>query len=284
MGLLCNSALLIGIAEFLVHEGDGVEFVVPEELLYFVDLVYEEEYLLAVEFEFEVSHAEIDSVVAPFEDALVLHQRDALSVQPEESLTPRKTTVHQFKRLAAYSQTELSSHLYLNPYLTHPSMQVESSPSNCLLFVLHCLFALFSQLRLGYLVVPDAFDDFLEDETALSAHHLIDDGLQVYFRVDGIYTKRDLGGCEGEGEGGDVDSEAQMRLVPVFPDLQMYLPESVAVLQYFSIDVCEGDGDFELKQEFVEIVTANALTLNVRQSKLVFLHCWHCFWGVLGAQ
>jgi hypothetical protein len=55
--VVCDSALFVGIAELLLDEGDGVEFVVPEKFLNFVDLVYEEEYFLAVQFELEVGHA-----------------------------------------------------------------------------------------------------------------------------------------------------------------------------------------------------------------------------------
>jgi hypothetical protein len=35
----------------------------------------------------------------------------------------------------------------------------------------------------------------------------------------------------------EFGSETQMRLVSVFPDLQAHLSESVAVLQYFTVDV-----------------------------------------------
>lgn len=71
--MLGNSALLVRIIELLLNEGDCVKFVGPEELLYLFEFVDEEEYLLAVEFEFEVGHAEVDGAAAPLYDAVVLH-------------------------------------------------------------------------------------------------------------------------------------------------------------------------------------------------------------------
>jgi hypothetical protein len=79
---MCDPAVFVGVAELLLDEGDGVELVAAEELLDLVELIDQEEDFLAVELEFEVSHAEVHCL-PPLQDAVVLYQGNALTVQPE---------------------------------------------------------------------------------------------------------------------------------------------------------------------------------------------------------
>lgn len=57
-------------------------------------------------------------------------------------------------------------------------------------------------LFLSDLLVPDGLDHLLENQTALPFHDLINDGLQVDLRVDGIHLHCDLIGRDCQRDDG----------------------------------------------------------------------------------
>lgn len=71
--MLGNPTLLIRVIELLLNKSHCIELVSPEELLYLLEFINEKYYFLAIEFEFEVGHAEVHSAVAPLYDAVVLN-------------------------------------------------------------------------------------------------------------------------------------------------------------------------------------------------------------------
>lgn len=116
---LGHPTFLIRVIELLLNKSNSVELVSPEELLYLLELIDQEEYFLAVEFEFEVGHAEIDCAAGPFHYAVVLDQRDALSIEPEEGFAPGEVAIEELEVLHADAQVETTCYFYLDTHIAY---------------------------------------------------------------------------------------------------------------------------------------------------------------------
>ena len=78
--LMDYPAQLVRVRDLLPNEFQKVEVAASEEGVGLVELIGDEDDLLAVEFEFDVGHHQVKRVVAPFQDSVVLVYGDALFV------------------------------------------------------------------------------------------------------------------------------------------------------------------------------------------------------------
>jgi hypothetical protein len=176
-----DPALLIGVFHLTLHKFNRVEVVDLQEPIDLVELVHEEEQFLAVEFEFEVGHAEVDLPLRPLQDAVDVAHRNAFVVQPEEGVHPRDTSLLELDEFGVDAETETAGEGQLETDLFHANRPL--STGSCYVR-LGLGFAELFDFVFGYLPVLEGFDHFLDDEAALAFDYFVDDDGHVYLRVD----------------------------------------------------------------------------------------------------